>query len=136
MRTIIGTIMMVILVAQFSGAADEKAEALKKLSGTWKGRVENGATGHQLVITAESIKGTKDGAQDLGSGSFVLDVTTKPWTLDGTGTDGGFKGKKFPGICSVEGDTMKWCVSTGKKPRPTEFKTGAGNFCLVLARQK
>lgn len=128
--------MAVILVAQFSFAADDKAEALKTLSGTWKGKVDSGATGHELVISAESIKGTKDGKHDLGTGAYVLDVTTTPWTLDATGTDGKVKGQKYPGICTVEGDTMKWCVGTRGKPRPKEFKTGGGNFSLTLTRQK
>jgi uncharacterized protein (TIGR03067 family) len=128
--------MTVVLISQFSFSADDKAEAMKKLEGTWKGQVDGGATGHQLVISAENIKGTKDGKQDLGTGSYVLDVSTTPWTLDAKGTDGKVKGRDYPGICSLEGDSLKWCVGLKVGQRPSEFKTGGGKFCLILTRQK
>ncbi len=122
-------------LAQSVLAGDGDADARKTLLGTWKGAVDNGATGHELTITAELISGMKDGKRSLGAGSFTLDRSKKPWHLDATRTEGGKKGQVYQGIYSLEGDTLKWCVSTGSD-RPTEFATGGSNFMLVLKRAK
>jgi len=120
--------------AASTSAAGAGAGTLKKLIGTWKGRVDKGATGHHLTITADRIVGTIDGRRSLGEGSFKLDPTTKPWRMDATGTKGSHKGDTFLGICSVQGDTLKWCVGSADE-RPTEFATADGNFLLVLKRR-
>ena len=125
-----------IAVAQFVVAADDNAEARKKLVGTWKGGVEDGAQGHVLTITPDlvsciTIKGDKE--SKIGGGTVKLDLSKKPWRMDATGTQGGQKGRSWFGIYSLEGDTLKYCVNS--KQAPTEFNTGDGNFCLVLKRQ-
>ncbi len=114
--------------------ADDNAKTLKNLTGTWKGAVIGGAKGHVLVFKGKGVSGTQNG-KDLGAGDLMLDTSKKPWHLDAKGTKGGHKGKDRLGILIVEDGTLKWCVSLGKK-RPTEFKTGGGNFCLGLDKQK
>ncbi len=126
----------VIATAQWAVAAEGDAEARKKLVGTWKGRVDEGATGHALAVTTSGITGTKDGKQDLGAGTFKLDLTTKPWRMDATRTKGSQKGRTYLGIYSLEGDTLKWCVSMPGSDRPTELATKDGQFMLILKRQK
>jgi hypothetical protein len=111
------------------------AGGTKRIEGVWKGRVENGATGHELTITADAIVGRKDGRRSLGEGSYKLDTTATPWTLDATGTKGSHKGEDFVGIASVNGDVLRWCVSGRGAKRPSEFSTGGGRFLLVLKRQ-
>jgi uncharacterized protein (TIGR03067 family) len=123
-----------IAAAQLAVAAEGDAEARKKLAGTWKGRVDDGATGHVLTITTSGIRGTKDGKQDLGAGSFKLDLTTKPWRMDATRTKGPQKGRTYLGIYSLDGDTFKWCVSMPGSERPTELGTKDGQFLLILKR--
>ena len=120
--------------AAASSGAGGAGGALKKVMGSWKGGVQNGASGHQLKITADRIIGTIDGRRSLGEGSFKLDASTKPWRMDATGTKGPHKGDTFLGICSVQGDTLKWCVGSADE-RPTEFATADGNFLLVLKRR-
>lgn len=127
----------IIAVAQFAAAADDNAEARQKLVGTWKGGVEDGAQGHVLTITPDflscvTIRGDK--VSDIGGGTVKLDLSKKPWRMDATGTQGGQKGRSWFGIYSLEGDTLKYCVNSEQVP--TEFKTGDGNFCLVLQRQE
>ncbi len=127
----------IIAVAQFAAAEDNDAQARKNLVGTWKGGVDGGAQGHVLTIKADGVTCIRiqgDKTSDIGGGTYKLDLSTKPRRMDGTGTLGGQKGRSYFGIYSLEGDTLKWCVNS-KNP-PTEFKTGAGNFCLVLERQK
>jgi uncharacterized protein (TIGR03067 family) len=127
---------LAIAVAQCAVAAESEADARKELVGVWKGRVDEGATGHVLTITSAIIKGTKDGKQNLGTGKFKLDLTTKPWCMDATGTKGPQKGRTYLGIYSLEGDTLKWCVGLPGGDRPTEFTTKDGQFLLILKRQK
>jgi len=130
------TFVLFIAVAQFAVAADEDAAARKKLVGIWKGRVDNGATGHKLTITTDRVKATQNERRDLGVGTFKLDLTKKPWKMDGTRADGRRKGEIYLGIYSLEGDTLKWCVSTPGNKRPTEFVTKGSQFMLVLKRQE
>lgn len=129
----------IIAMAQIALAADDNdtAAARKKLVGTWTGGVEDGAQGHVLTIKADLITcvRVRDGKEsDIGGGTVKLDLSKKPWRMDGTGTQGKQKGRSYFGIFSLEGDTLKWCVNS--KKAPTEFKTGNGNFCLVLKRKK
>lgn len=127
---------LALAVTPAAVAAERGAEARKTLVGTWKGRVDEGATGHTLVITATKITGTKDGKQDLGAGKFKVDVSTNPWHLDATRTKGPQKGQTYLGIYSIEGDTLKWCVSMPGASRPTQFATKDAQFLLILVRQK
>jgi uncharacterized protein (TIGR03067 family) len=127
---------LALATAQGAETADRDAEARKNLVGTWKGRVDDGATGHVLVFTATTISGTKDKKQNLGTGTFTLDQTTKPWRMDAKGTKGPQKGRTFLGIYTLEGDTLKWCVSMPGSEPPTELATKDGQFLLILKRQK
>ena len=100
----------------------------------WKGGVLNGAQGHVLVFKGKGVAATQN-ANDLGAGNLVLDSSKKPWTLDAKGTKGGHKGQDRLGILTIDGDSLKWCVSLGKN-RPADFKTGGQNFCLSLKKKK
>ncbi len=112
--------------------ADNNAKILEQLNGTWKGGVLNGAQGHVLVFKGKGVAATQN-ANDLGAGNLVLDSSKKPWTLDAKGTKGGHKGQDRLGILTIDGDSLKWCVSLGKN-RPADFKTGGQNFCLSLKK--
>ncbi|MFV1966788.1 MAG: hypothetical protein ACC628_15290 [Pirellulaceae bacterium] len=129
-------ILLCLMVApQLVAAAEDDAEVRKNLVGVWKGRVQDGATGHEITFATDSISGLKDGTRDLGKGSFQLDLTAKPWAMDAVEIKkDGKKGRSWLGIVVLKKDSLKWCVSSQK--RPAKFATGDGNFCLVLKRQK
>ena len=132
---LLATFVLFVAMAQLAVAADDDAEARKQLAGVWKGRVHEGATGHEITFTADVVSGTKDGERDLGKGSYKVDLTTQPWTMNATEIKAdGKKGRDWLGSFKLEGDSLTWCVST--KARPTTFKTGDGQFMLVLKRQK
>lgn len=128
-------LVCLIVAPQLPAAAEDDAEVREKLVGVWKGRVLDGATGHELTFTSDSISGLKDGTRELGKGSFTLDLTTKPWTMDAVEIkEDGKTGRTWLGIVSLERNSLKWCV--GAKARPAKFATGDGSFYLVLKRQK
>ncbi len=131
-------VAVAIAIEQPAVAADDDtkgAQARKKLVGTWKGAVVDGATGHKLTFTTKLIKGKKED-QDLGAGTFTLDLSKSPFHLDATRTEGGKKGQLYKGIYSLDGDTLKWCVSTPGNDRPTKFATEGSSFLLVLKRAR
>ena len=128
------TALGLILVASQLAVAADDADTQKQLTGTWKGQVENGATGHEITFADGVVSGTKDGTRDLGKGAFKLDLTSEPYRLDATEIKaGGEAGKPYFGIFTLEGDSLTWCVGT--KEVPTTFETGNGQFKLVLKRQ-
>ena len=130
-------IISIFSTSQFAVAADNDAEARKNLAGVWKGGVEGGAQGHVLTFTgdvATCVRDARGKTTDIGGGKVKLDLSKKPWRMDAAGNKGGQKGRSYFGIYSLDGNTLKWCVNS--KTVPTNFKTGNGNFCLVLKRQK
>lgn len=129
-------LVLAIAAGSCATAAERQDSGGKDLKGVWKGGVDEGATGHVLTIAGAAIKGTLNGKQNLGAGTFKLDSSAKPWHMDATGTKGPQKGKAYLGIYSLENDTLKWCVSLPGHDRPTEFATKSGQFLLILNRQK
>src|SRR5207244_11981360 len=71
-------------------------------------------------------------------GTFKIDVSKKPKTIDLIFTEGPEKGKTNYGIYELEGDTYKLCIDMGGKNRPKEFGTKPGSGCglEILKRQK
>jgi uncharacterized protein (TIGR03067 family) len=79
------------------------------------------------------------GDKALFTGTMKIDPTKKPKTIDTTqDSDGDTKGKTFPGIYEIKGDTIKICTAAPGKERPTEFaaKAGSGSFYRVYKREK
>ena len=131
--------------ASKSVAADEAA-VRKKLVGVWKGfavegrgeRPDRGPVKLELTITETSIKGIESKGQgtiDHGEGAYTLDLTQKSPFLDAAKSNERGRKEEYVGIYSLEGDTLKWCV-TRQKQRPTEFATANRAFLLILKRQE
>jgi uncharacterized protein (TIGR03067 family) len=58
-----------------------------------------------------------------------------PKAMEVTGTAGPNKGKTFPAIYELIGDTLTVCYDLSGKARPSEFKSKAGTH-LFLATYK
>jgi uncharacterized protein (TIGR03067 family) len=58
--------------------------------------------------------------------------------MDVKGTKGPNKGKTFPAIYEVKGDTLRVCYDLDGKERPREFKTEKGKkyFLVTYERDK
>jgi uncharacterized protein (TIGR03067 family) len=117
-----------------------------KLVGVWKGYAVMGSGENpnqgpaklELTFDEKSIKGIEiKGNQqvDHGQGDFTLDLTANPRVMDGTQTAANGRARTYLGIYTLEGDTLKWCVSP-QKTRPTTFETKKGQFLMILKRDK
>jgi uncharacterized protein (TIGR03067 family) len=124
------------------GADNDDAAMRKKLAGAWRGfavegtgeKPDQGPVKLELTITEKEIAAIKDGSEDMGAGAYTVGLGQSPMWLDGTRTRGAGPKGPYLGIFKFEGDTLKWCVSTPRNPRPTEFKTVKGQFLVILKR--
>ena len=117
----------------------------QKFVGTWKGftvegRGENpdrGPVKLELRITGKVMKGLEfkgTNVVDHGEGEFTLDLSQSPKYLDAWKTNERGRKQNYVGIYTIEGDTLKWCVSP-QKVRPQTLETKKGQFLLILKRQ-
>jgi uncharacterized protein (TIGR03067 family) len=142
-----GLMLVVWKRAQPAGGDKKTAirEELARFEGSWRfDSVE--AEGKPVPI--ESFKGirlvlkgdhfTMAIPEATHEGSYAVDPTARPKTIDVTFTEGPEKGKTSYGIYELEGDTYKVCIGLTGKPRPTEFasKPGSGHVLEVLKREK
>lgn len=67
-------------------------------------------------------------------GTFRLDPTREPKTIDWTDTFGADAGKTFLAIYSLEGDRLIFCAADEGQERPTEFRTRLGQVLRVCQR--
>jgi uncharacterized protein (TIGR03067 family) len=135
---------LVMRVDALIAADPDPAEEVKKFAGTWKGYVVDGKGENpnrgpvklEITVKGDTITAVQDGKTDLGEGTFTLKLLKDEKQIDAVRSKNPGKGQTFLGIYSLEGDTLKWCVTTRKKDRPTEFITKTGQFLLILKREK
>ena len=148
MKTKYLTVVALFFIAATSLLAAEPNEQQerKKLVGTWKGFVVEGQGENpnrgpvklELKVTEQTMAGLEfkgTNVVDHGQGEFTFDLTNTPAILDAWKTNERGRKQNFIGICKLEGDTLKWCVSP-RKTRPAEFRSGDGGYLLILKRQK
>jgi uncharacterized protein (TIGR03067 family) len=120
-------------------------EEIANLQGTWS-FVTMEVDGIQLPPKAFEgskivIKGTGFTTISAGAaykGTFKVDITKKPKTLDLNFNDGPEKGNTSRAIYDLDGDDWKICLTIGAKERPKEFatKAGSGRALETLKRTK
>ncbi len=135
----------VVFLLAARDAEEEIKKELKRFEGTWKWislesekmKLSEEALEHpRLKIMGDKFTVTEQ-ATTFG-GTFKVDPSKKPKTMDVTFTEGPEKGKTFTGIYELEGDTYKVCIDPEGKSRPKEFavKQGSGFVLEVLKREK
>jgi len=141
--------MLLVLVAGLLVAADVKDDAkkeLEKLQGDWVmvSSERNGETlpDEQVKAFRRTIKGeeftvTRDG-ETIAKGTFTVDPSKSPKTIDVTFTEGDNKDKKMLGIYEIDSDNHKVCYAPLGKDRPKEFssKGEEGLTLSVWKREK
>lgn len=144
---IVRTVLAAVFVAASAVAQPPAPDAaeVKKLLGTWEGyavlgkgeKADSGPV-HLCLTIADGKMSAIDlgnGNKDMGTGTFKLDPTKAVKELDATGVVlPGKREKAFLGVCEIDGDTLRWCVDNRQQGRPAEFRTGNGNYLLVLKR--
>jgi uncharacterized protein (TIGR03067 family) len=128
--------------------ADAKATAIaaerKLFEGTWKFasmEIEGVAVPEEqfkdsrLTLKGDEFITGKDGAI---KGTYAIDPTAKPKTIDVTIMLPDGRKRTHSGIYELDADTYKVSMANPGKPRPTEFvsKAGSGNGIQVLKRVK
>jgi len=73
---------------------------------------------------------------DTDFGTYTLDATTTPKRMTVTGTAGVNKGRTFPAIYELNGDTLRICHDLSGKQRPTEFKSTVGTQLYLVTYQR
>ena len=150
MRAGVATLLAVglFLIGAGSLTADDKAEKDQEaLQGTWQPETINQAG---QAAPAEALKEftfviknntytLSVGGNELENGTFKLDSSKKPKTIDLEIQSGNDKGKKQPGIYELEVDTFKVCLAfPGESDRPKELvpKADTKTVSFVFKRQK
>jgi uncharacterized protein (TIGR03067 family) len=139
----------VIVGAECQGASpaeDPTAEAdYKKFEGTWTFEsVEVEGKAIPIAAFKDSkliLKGKDFTAIDTAGtlhGTYKLDASKSPRSIDVTFTDGPDAGKTMLGIYELKDDTYKVCIGMAEKPRPSGFvsRPSSGHVLETLKRQK
>jgi len=116
-----------------------------EVDGTWK-PVEAEMGGMKLPaelmkdwsLELEKGKYVLKGAESPDQGTYAIDPKKKPRTMDILGTEGPNKGKSFPCIYELDGDTLRICYDLAGKKRPSEFKTAkqTKEYLVTYKREK
>ena len=136
----------VVFLVAAGDAQDEVKKELARFEGTWKWvsiemekmKLSADALEHlRLKLMGDKFTVTEENNASFG-GTFKVDPSKKPKTIDVTFTDGPAKDKTALGIYELEGDTYKVITDPAGKSRPTEFavKPGSGHVLQVLKREK
>jgi uncharacterized protein (TIGR03067 family) len=139
-----------VVTISLTALADEKsadrktAEDQKALQGDWipvKAELA-GQPMPEAVLKTISLKLVKNEYEVLvgdkpDKGTWTIDATTKPKSMKVTGVKGPNKGKTFPAIYELAGDTLRVCYDLSGKKQPTDFKTKAERkLYLVTYKRK
>ena len=128
-----------------AGKKESAKEALRRLQGAWVPlKAELGGApfpakaleGLRLVIKGNTYRVRAGKETDEGVLELMPEKT--PPAMDVKGTEGPNKGKSFPAIYEVKGDTLRVCYDLEGKERPREFKTAKGkkHFLVTYERHK
>jgi len=92
----------------------------------------------QLKTTTIAIEGNKFTLRtrdDKITGTFSIDPTKKPKTMDGDFTFNGGTSGKFVGIYEIDGDRRRSCINVAGTNRPTKMQQ-EGCISFEWKRQK
>ncbi len=120
-----------------------KQADLEKLQGEWTmvgGEAEGKPVPEQniqqvagrYVITGNSFLLTSSRKDEGDGGTFTLDESKTPKTIDFHLTRGRYKGKTQLAIYSLTGDELKLCIARPDIPRPSAFATKRGDDSVVI----
>jgi len=118
-----------------------KSKALAMLQGTWIFTSMNGqdaAGGPEVIVTITDNKYVQTIAGEfVERGTFKLDETKKPITMDLTIVEGESAGKTQVGVVEVTETTMTAKLADpGETTRPTNLNQEEGFFIIIAKKKK
>lgn len=136
---------VVFVIPTAAPARAAEADDAKAMEGTWEfvsGEVGGRKLPDEVLKTMTLV--LKDGKYTTRSpgpddtGTVTIDAGKEPKAMDVKGVEGPNKGKTFPSIYALDGDSLKICYDLSGKARPTEFKSAPGSklFLAVYKRSK
>jgi uncharacterized protein (TIGR03067 family) len=143
-----------VLVALFSSISTRSADAAKpdaikkemeKAQGSWtmvfaaaSCRMIPAAeiANHQLVMRGDKYTLFKEEDKIHDHGTFTLDPTQSPRTIDITEDQGPNKGTTNRGIYLLDGDTFIVCYNLPHMARPTELTSKPGSTVFLFIYKK
>jgi uncharacterized protein (TIGR03067 family) len=142
--------VLLILIATVLIAADKPDDASKKdldaLQGDWVAvtQVVDGQKGSDDE-TQSLFRTVKDNGytvsffdKPVGKGTFTIDATKKPKTIDARPATAAKDAPAMLGIYEIDGDTFRVCFARAGQERPKEFesKADSGHTLTVWKREK
>jgi uncharacterized protein (TIGR03067 family) len=133
------------LTALLATTATSQADDASALQGTWSVvTAELGGVRQPPEIVTNIVLKIGDGKYEVtvnghpDKGTCKVDASTKPGTMDITGTEGPNAGRNIPAIYELRGDKLRICYGLRGSPRPTEFKSNPGTqqYLVVYQRKK
>jgi uncharacterized protein (TIGR03067 family) len=136
------TLVFAVSLAAFAAAPADDAKAVQ---GTWRPTkaVLGGQPMPDAVVKSISLK-LDNGKYEVfvgdspDRGTYTLDPAGEPKGMSITGTEGPNRGKTFPAIYELDGDTLRICYDLSGAKRPAEFKSVAGTklYLVTYGRKK
>ena len=91
--------------------------------------------GHRLTFSGDTFTIQHEG-HALYRGTYSVDPSRKPASIDFLHGEGTLKGKSWKGIYRLDGEALKICDNAPNtaKARPTRFAASSGYICIVFKR--
>jgi uncharacterized protein (TIGR03067 family) len=131
-----------LLSAALALAADRPDDA-KSIQGAWTpskaelgGKPVPDAVLKMIKLKLDNGKYEASVAGESDIGTYTLDSASKPKGMTVNGTEGPNKGKSFPAIYELDGDTLRICYDLSGAKRPTEFKSTTGTKLYVVTYKR
>jgi uncharacterized protein (TIGR03067 family) len=139
-----GAAVCVVLVLAAAGTGKEGKEVADPIKGTWTvesilrdGQDVDDAKGDKVTFGGGKLMiKTKDRDQE---GTYKVDPSGKPATIDVVPGEGPNAGKTLKGIYRVKGDELTICIpvnADSARPKEFEGKEGSGLMLVSLKRDK
>jgi uncharacterized protein (TIGR03067 family) len=114
---------------------------MASIQGVWQMTQVNGqdvaAAGQDVTITIkDSTYMQSVNGQVIERGTFTLDDTKKPATIDLTIVEGDDAGKTQLGVIEIEGSAMRGKLADPGAVRPVDFNIAEGSFVFVMTKKQ
>ena len=134
----IGSLLSVVVAtATFAQDAGSIQGAWTVVSAERDAKATTEVAGHRLTFSGDTFTIQHEG-HSLFRGTYTVDASKKPASIDFLHGDGTLKGKSWKGIYRFDGEALRICDNAPdlSKPRPTLFsaKAGSGYICIVFKR--